>query len=41
MRLPDRSSVNFATLFPPEAEQGRFVFAHDDADVGAAYKGTA
>jgi len=30
--------LDFATLFPPEAEQGGLVFAHDDAGVRAAYK---
>ena len=33
--------LDLAALFPPEAEQGGFVVAHDDAGVGAAYKGTA
>jgi hypothetical protein len=26
--------LSFATLLPPEAKQGTFVFAHDDAGVG-------
>jgi hypothetical protein len=33
--------LGLAALFPPEAEQGGFVFPHDDAGVGAAYKGTS
>jgi hypothetical protein len=31
--------LGLATLFPPEAEQGGFVVAHDDAGVGAADEG--
>jgi hypothetical protein len=30
-----------AALFPPEAEQGGLVVAHDDPGVGAADEGTA
>jgi hypothetical protein len=31
--------LDFAPLFLPEAEEGGFVAAHDDASVGAADKG--
>jgi hypothetical protein len=31
--------LGLAALFPPKAVQGRLVSAHDDAGVGAAYKG--
>jgi hypothetical protein len=33
--------LDFAALFPPEAEQGGLVGAHDHAGVGAADEGTA
>ena len=33
--------LDFAALFPPEAEQGGFVGAHDDPGVRATYKGTS
>ena len=32
--------LGFATLFPPEAEQGGLVVAHDDAGIGAADEGS-
>jgi hypothetical protein len=30
--------LHFAAFLPPEAEQGGFVVAHDDAGVRAAYE---
>jgi hypothetical protein len=33
--------LGLAALFPPEAEQGCLVVAHDDPGVRAAYKGTS
>ena len=37
MRLPERSSgSDLAALFPPEANEGSFVVAHDDPGVGTA-----
>jgi hypothetical protein len=32
--------LGLAALFPPEAEQGRLVVAHDDASVGPADEGS-
>jgi hypothetical protein len=32
--------LGLAALFPPEAEQGGLVVAHDDPGIGAAYKST-
>jgi hypothetical protein len=41
MRAGQVLGLGLAALFPPEAEQGCLVVAHDDAGVGAAYKGTS
>ena len=41
MRAGQVLGLGLAALFPPEAQQGRLVGAHDDVGVGAADEVTA